>query len=308
MECGPSRLWLQFRVLYDAVIIGAGPAGSVAAYVLASAGHRVALIEQHRFPRDKVCGECLSDVGITTLSELGLATALRAARPAILTRAALHAPSGASATLELPRPMWGLSRLALDTMLRDAAVAAGAELYQPARCEALASDGRGATLRLRDLRTNTVDPLNARYAIVADGKSALLPTRPMPTTDFGIKAHFAGANGPTDVIELFGLCGHYAGLAPIEGGGWNLAFSVPRQRLRATRDLDDLFQEMLNQNPAMRDRLGGASRVGEWLASPLPRFAVRRDWPLRVIAIGNAVAALEPIGGEGMGLAIKRRN
>ena len=46
------------------VVIGAGPAGSVAAALLARAGLDVILIEQHRFPRDKVCGECLSALGI----------------------------------------------------------------------------------------------------------------------------------------------------------------------------------------------------------------------------------------------------
>jgi flavin-dependent dehydrogenase len=42
-----------------------------------------------------------------------------------------------------------------------------------------------------------------------------------------------------------------------------------------------------------------------WLASPLPRFAVRTDWPANVVPVGNAAAALEPIGGEGMGLAMR---
>ena len=52
--------------------------------------------------------------------------------------------------------------------------------------------------------------------------------------------------------------------------------------------------------PARRRR-----RVGPWLVSPLPRFSVARRWPERVIPVGNAAAALEPIGGEGMGLALR---
>jgi 2-polyprenyl-6-methoxyphenol hydroxylase-like FAD-dependent oxidoreductase len=51
--------------------------------------------------------------------------------------------------------------------------------------------------------------------------------------------------------------------------------------------------------------LRGATRIGDWLASPLPRFGVRRQWPKNVIPIGNAAAAIEPIGGEGMGLAMR---
>jgi flavin-dependent dehydrogenase len=45
--------------------------------------------------------------------------------------------------------------------------------------------------------------------------------------------------------------------------------------------------------------------VGEWLAAPLPRYRVRTDWPTNVIPVGNAAAAIEPIGGEGMGLAMR---
>ena len=41
------------------------------------------------------------------------------------------------------------------------------------------------------------------------------------------------------------------------------------------------------------------------MAAPLPRFGVSSDWPSGVIPIGNAAAALEPIGGEGMGLALR---
>jgi 2-polyprenyl-6-methoxyphenol hydroxylase-like FAD-dependent oxidoreductase len=45
--------------------------------------------------------------------------------------------------------------------------------------------------------------------------------------------------------------------------------------------------------------------VDEWLAAPLPRCSVRNNWPERVVPVGNAAAALEPIGGEGMGLALR---
>lgn len=46
---------------YDAIIIGAGPGGSAAAYLLADAGMRVALVDKESFPRDKLCGGMLSE-------------------------------------------------------------------------------------------------------------------------------------------------------------------------------------------------------------------------------------------------------
>src|SRR5437762_8132190 len=94
-----------------ATIIGAGPAGSIAAVVLARAGWNVALIEQHRFPRDKVCGECISALGMNVLERLDLAGGLN---PRKLIHSALVAPDGTTAFVPLLRPMWGLSRAALD--------------------------------------------------------------------------------------------------------------------------------------------------------------------------------------------------
>ena len=286
-------------------IIGAGPAGSAAAIVLARAGRRVTLIEQHRFPRDKVCGECMSANGIEVLNKIGLAKELLQLNPAVFTHAAIHAPDGASVRLPLPRRMWGLSRQRLDGFLLAAAGVSGAAVLQPARCEGIES-GAQPELRIRLLDSNRVITLGVDRIMVADGKGALLPDPPPHTADFGIKAHFEGIDGPRDTIELFGCNGLYGGVAAIEDGRWNAAFSVPAERLKSHRgDVAALFAEIVGENRTLRARLSGAQQIGQWLASPLPRFAVRHNWPPGVIAIGNAAAAIEPIGGEGMGLALQ---
>jgi hypothetical protein len=51
---------------FDAVVVGAGPAGSAAAILLARAGWSVALVERQRFPRRKVCGECIAGESLQT--------------------------------------------------------------------------------------------------------------------------------------------------------------------------------------------------------------------------------------------------
>lgn len=287
---------------YDALIIGGGPAGSVAGVLLARHGWRVAVVEQHAFPRDKVCGECLSHLGVETLRRAGLVDRILAQSPISLNHARLHAPDGTASRLELNGEMWGISRAALDALLLDAARDAGAEVMQPARVEAIE---RGRVL-VRDLRTNDRETIAARHLLLADGKGALLPRRPRPTRDFGIKAHFTGVNAERAAISLYGVGRSYGGVAPIEGGRWNAAFSVAADVLHASRgQLDDLFSQIQQANRSLADQFRGAQRVGEWCASPLPRFAVVGDWPAGLIPIGNAAAAVEPIGGEGMGLAIR---
>jgi 2-polyprenyl-6-methoxyphenol hydroxylase-like FAD-dependent oxidoreductase len=298
--------------MHDIAIIGAGPAGAAAAIELRRFGLDVLLIEQHRFPRDKVCGECLSSVGIDVLEELGVAAIVAKMSPVELTRVLVHAGDGSNFQLKLPRAMWGISRHGLDQVLfasacetRESRGEKNITLMQPARVESIAP-GNPPSIRVRDLASNACSVIPAKYVIVADGKGALLPNRPKATSDLGVKTHFANVDGPRDAIDLFGVDGHYGGLAPIEGDRWNAAFSIPAAMVAKFRgDLDRLFEQVLQQNPILKMRLAHATRIGPWLTSPLPRFAVAKSWPTGVIPIGNAAAALEPIGGEGMGLAMR---
>jgi flavin-dependent dehydrogenase len=287
--------------MFDVTVIGAGPAGSVAAMLLARHGWPVTLIEQHRFPREKVCGECLSALGIEVLGRLQLMDSLRAMRPITLTHALLHSNDGQTARIDLPRPMFGISRPALDTLLLDAARRAGVTIRQPARCEGTSD------LRIRDLESNRVEALRTNLVVVADGKSALFgDPPPINTGTFGIKSHWTDVQGPRDAIELFGFDDCYGGMAAIEGDRWNLALSAPAARLlRCKGNLDQLLADLLRENPTFRHRVARARPSGDWLASPLPRFGVRASWPACAIPVGNAAAAIEPIGGEGMGLALR---
>lgn len=288
----------------SATIIGAGPAGSVAAIVLARAGWHVTLIEQHRFPRDKVCGECISALGIDVLARLKLVDPLQSLAPTKLTRSVLVATDGSSASLALPRAMWGLSRSALDDALLREARATGATIEQPARCEDV--DVEHSRVVVRDLQTNRTREIRSDYVVIADGKAACGLPPPARTADLGVKAHFIDVDDRPDAISLFGLAGHYVGVAPIENNRWNLCMSVPAARVRSYgADLDALFQQCFRENRGLAARLRRARRVGPWLSSPLPRHPVRKRWPAHSIPVGNAAAALEPIGGEGIGLAMR---
>ncbi len=292
--------------MFHVLIIGAGPAGSLAAILLARHRWRVTLIEQHPFPRHKVCGECLSALGLDVLRRANLLGCLDILKPARLVRAALHAPDGSTVRVPLATPMWGLSRAALDAALLNQARAVGVTVFQPARCESLRPTDLGVEVGVRDLSTNQLTEFTAQTALLADGKGALLPARPLATTDFGMKAHFRQVCASRDSIELFGVSGGYGGVAPIEGDRWNAAFNVPAARIQRSRgDLDRLFDETLSTNPELRRQFSRAVREGDWLAAPLPRFAVAPAWPDHVIPLGNAAAALEPIGGEGIGLALR---
>jgi 2-polyprenyl-6-methoxyphenol hydroxylase-like FAD-dependent oxidoreductase len=294
-----------------ALVIGGGPAGATAACCLAEGGWQVTLAEADRFPRDKVCGECFSALGRRTLEATGLADSLKRLQPIELRRWCLISPSGRSVSMALPSPMWGLTRRVMDPALLDAARGRGVEVLQPTRVQTI-RPGKQVEADLRNqtgMRTRTFD-----HAILADGKGSLrgaIHASPGPTGDLGLKAHFTRLDLDEDTIYLLGLRGHYVGIAPVSDGPaglrWNLAMSVPADVVRsAGRDFDILLTGLRRQNPALEAALRSATRVGEWKSSPLPRFAPipAKHWPAGVTYAGNAAAALEPVGGEGMGLAV----
>src|ERR1700694_5925400 len=57
---------------FDVLVVGSGPAGSIAALVLARGGARVALVDKAAFPRDKACGDLIGPRGVQVLDDLGL--------------------------------------------------------------------------------------------------------------------------------------------------------------------------------------------------------------------------------------------
>ena len=288
----------------NVTVIGGGPAGSLAAILLARRGAAVTLIEQHRFPRDKVCGECLSALGRDVLKRHGLEAGLLPAGREL--RRAILFSTSTSVTFDLPQPMLGVSRALLDATLLNAAAAAGATIRQPARAEHVMGSCESAEIQIRDLKTNAVDTTVADYVLLADGRAAFVRPRPALTGDLGVKAHFANVSADAAAITLYGGLGCYGGVAPIEGDRWNVAFSVPRTNVAAfLGDFDAWWADLSKRSDGIRRHFGNAQRLSPWLASPLPRFTPQKTWADRVIPIGASAGAIEPVGGEGMGTALR---
>jgi len=312
---------------YDGIIIGAGPAGSTAAILLARAGWSVALLEAKAFPRRKVCGECIAASNLPLLDALGVGADIRRRAGPELRRVALWR-GGERITARLPahtdRHPWGyaLGREYLDALLIECARSSGATVLQPVK--ALAIRGRpGDALREVELahegglRSTLCAPVIVRAhgswqpPPAAAGRAPRQPHRPADLLAF--KANFLHARLEEGLLPVLAFPGGYGGMVMSGDGLATLACCLRRDRLTACRRLDPAAAAgeivealLLRECRGVREALASASRAGPWLAAGPIRPGVRLSGLDRDgFRVGNAAGEVHPIIGEGISMALQ---
>lgn len=129
----------------DVLIVGAGPTGCAAGIVLARAGIDVCVVDRARFPRDKVCGDAVSNDAIELIAQLGARAAVESAPHALVRRAAAVFPDESRIERDYDRPGYIVPRYHLDDGLRRALEGAGARLLQDCHVAALTRDSGRVT-------------------------------------------------------------------------------------------------------------------------------------------------------------------
>jgi 2-polyprenyl-6-methoxyphenol hydroxylase-like FAD-dependent oxidoreductase len=313
------------RTAFDAVIVGAGPAGSAAAILLARAGWSVALVEKQRFPRRKVCGECVAASNLALLDALGIGAAFAACAGPPLRQVALMRGES-SVVADLPpapdeRHPWGraLGRETLDTLLLEQAQSAGALVLQPWAVRAIDSSSDVALCTVHAVDSEATMTLCSPVVIAAHGSWEALPSardgrRAVRSASdlFAFKANFRDASLREGLLPVLSFDGGYGGMVVADDGLATVACCVRRDRLEATRrgalgeDAGDAVEALLKRACAgVRTTLQGASRAGSWIAAgPLdPGVRIRADETF--FRIGNAAGEAHPIIGEGLSMALQ---
>lgn len=295
---------------HDAVVVGAGPAGSSAAVALAARGLCVLLLDKAQFPREKTCGDGLTPRAVAALREMGVFDRLRyAAEP--IARVDVVAPDGAAVTAAVPAPgMAVVPRVHLDDAIRRRAVEAGASFDGGVRVDGIVRGDGGVTLRAA--RGGRPATYRARMAIVATGASLVLPrglgaVPRLPAMMLAARTYVA-RHAPRVEIRFAGV--------PLPGYGWifpvtassanaGVGFAARRRHARGASSAREACERFLETVEAP-DRLDRSRPVEAIRSYPLRvDFPASAVWADGVLFAGEAAGLVNPLTGEGIDYALE---
>ncbi|HEV8435936.1 MAG TPA: NAD(P)/FAD-dependent oxidoreductase [Thermoanaerobaculia bacterium] len=272
---------------FDVAVIGAGPAGSTLAALLASRGASVALIDRDAFPRDKLCGEFLSYDALPIVELLGVdlgdAPEVQCCR--VVSRHANY-------EFELPYAARGVSRMTLDDLLFRTAIQNGSS-------------------PVRETVTS-LDSIQAKVIAGAWGRWGRFDTqlgrrfvRDRAHRNFGFKRHYHGPT--TNVIELYSFRRGYLGVSSVDGGVVNICGLVHASRLAGHKGRWDAFVETIRAEEPTLDALYARHTPAqeEFLSSEPVIFRGRSAVEAGVFMIGDASGVIDPLTGNGMAMAMQ---
>jgi geranylgeranyl reductase family protein len=277
--------------------------------VLRRAGIDVCVVDGAWFPRDKVCGDAVSNSAVCLIDELGAGAAMRGGPHGLVRRAAAVFPDGSRIERHYNEPGYIVPRLHLDDSLRRALEAAGARLIQGCRVSGLIWQGGcivGATgTRLR---------WAARVVIAADGYGSIgLRTMGIAAprgTQLAVSttAYFrnvAFPEGPNTSDHFFEseLPYGYAWIFPPVCGVSNVGVYTRADAYAAGgKKLTTLLDDFIRRHPA---RFQAAEMLGSartWSLPIAPR-PMRLSTPGLLLA-GDAAGFVDPLSGEGIWQAL----
>jgi len=293
----------------DVLIVGAGPTGCAAGIVLARAGIDVAVVDRAHFPRDKTCGDAISNDGMTLVEELGARAELERGPHAVVRRAAAIFPDGNRITRDYDPPGYIIPRYRFDDSLRHALEASGARLLQ---------DRRVSTLRrLSGVVVGADGPdfeWSSKIVIAADGYgsvglSALGQSAPkgqyLAVSATAYLQGVAFPDGPDTADHYFDreLPFGYGWIFPAVEGTSNVGvYQRADVYARGGRNPKELMSDFVARKA---ERFAGTEQVGKIRVWSLP--IAPRPEPVTapgLLLAGDAGGFVDPLSGEGIWQAL----
>jgi geranylgeranyl reductase family protein len=280
--------------VFDVAIVGGGPAGSTCAAFCAAAGLRTVVLEREKFPREKVCGDCLNPSCWPVLRRLELFESVRALPHGKLERVEFIAIGGRKVHVDLPEgdeSEIAVKRSLFDHLLLRRARELGADIREGNVVAAIEKTRWG------DWKIDIVhDSIRAHVLVAADGRNStvarLRNLLPRPERErIALQSHVPlPANFGRRVVLQF-LPQGYSGQAPVNENELNVCLVG---RPNSIAELKSWAEEYF-----------AVSREHPWRTiTPLTRAPLRPAYD-NLFFIGDAARVVEPFTGEGIYYALR---
>jgi flavin-dependent dehydrogenase len=310
---------------FDTVIIGAGPAGSAAAALLAEQGFRVVALEREKFPRYHI-GESLLPFTSFPLQRLGLLQKMRQSEFVKKYSVQFVSPSGKASqpfyfsTRYEPdvAQTWQVLRSEFDLMLMENARAKGASILEEITVHELLREGE-RTVGVR-ARTKSGEPLEFRAPMTLDcsGRDGFVPTRlnwrirEPKLNKVAVWTYYQGA------LRDAGLDEGATTVAYIPEKGW--FWYIPQHRNMVSvgvvaegkyltrggvRDPKDIFNREIEQNAWIKQHLAPGTQVGSFYLTSEFSWRSRYCAADGLLLAGDSFGFLDPVFSSGVMLALK---
>jgi menaquinone-9 beta-reductase len=278
---------------FDVAIVGGGPAGSSCAAFCALAGLRTLVLEREKFPREKVCGDCLNPSCWVVLNRLDLVGRIRALQYARLARVEFIAIGGRRVIVELPSGdeiELAVKRSLFDDLLLKRAHELGAHIHQETTVTALDNSSGWK------IETAGGENFVARVLIGADGRNStvarLRNLLPRPERErIALQSHLPLPDNFRNRVVLQLLPQGYAGLSPVSDEELNVCLVATPRNINALK--------------AWATKHFDVSPHHAWRTiTPLTRAPIPPAHE-NLFLIGDAARVIEPFTGEGIFYAMR---
>ena len=290
---------------WDVLIVGAGPAGSMAARESAHVGLQTLLVDKSGFPRQKVCGGCLNLSALDILERVGLSEEVQNLGGQSIERIELVV-NARKTRIQLPGGL-SVSRHRFDTAILKAALDSGAQFLSDAQARINKCDDESRSVTVRHMDGEAT--IRARVVIVASGLSGVKMAETGFSQEIAEHSHI-GASCLMTLAEpsfspgtIYMACGRngYVGVVCVEEGRLNVAAALDPQWVRqcggTNRASIQLMEEAgVEPPPTLAEQ--------NWLATPLLTRRAGRVAARRLLIVGDAAGYVEPFTGEGMAWAL----
>jgi flavin-dependent dehydrogenase len=301
------------------IVVGAGPAGSLLAGLLAQRGVETLLLDKATFPREKLCGDYLSPGTVRLLDQLDLLDLVRSAGARRLRGMTVTSPDGTTFTGEFPTltetngtPPFSLSipRAILDSLLLKWARGFGTRCVEGLRVVDLIWEN-GRVSGVTGIGPTGQETYRGQIVVGADGRDSVVARRlglhqPHPTLRrMALVAYYEGVSELADHGIISVGDRSYCILNPIGERLVNASIVVDQGIVQNCKGkLDELFDGTLQTFPLALSTLRDARRRGSVRCLGPLAFRSSRSAKAGALLIGDAAGFYDPFTGEGVGHAL----